>query len=187
MSNGLNLKRILSESNPVSVSENILSFVKKNIKENSFVVAYLDNEVLIGKYEDGNFILPDNKTIDPKFIQKLRIFNENCELLVWRSRQTLKSRFRKDGKGEKVFVIEANQVLFGTQKDDNFSQDGFVSYIEDRGTGVILPDIGLISDSAKGKRIGIKTRNYVSYTENWQATYDDVRFVGFVQLKEEVK
>ena len=162
----------------------LLDDIKKYITKGASVVAYLDNEVLVGTYSDGNFKFYNNKTISLEFIQQIRIFNENEELFLWRSNGKLKGRKRIDVEGDETDVIDANQVLFGTAIE---KLDGdYACLSEKRGMEIVLPDNGYIVDDKK-ERVAIKTRNYISYTDNWQATYTDVRFVKFIQLPEEGK
>jgi len=87
--------------------------------EVSFVVAYLDYKVLIGKFTNGSFSFFNNETIEPNILQRIRIFNKNEELLLWRSEGILKGRYRKDDDGVEVWAVDNYQVLFGTNYPKN--------------------------------------------------------------------
>lgn len=152
--------------------------------EKYYIVAYLDYEVKIGfceKSDNYNFVFNDQSNFEDKYIQKLRIFNQDQELYIWRTNNTLNGRFRKDNQGNnKIEYIDAKQVLFGT-KLDNLSNCFIKLSEEKRRIKLIIPDNNFkVND--KDKRVAIQTRNYIDYNEIFQATYTDVRFVDFVQL-----
>lgn len=178
--NGLKLIVIKSIAKPVEVG-NIFELTQKHFDSSAYIVAYLDYKVLIGLYnsEKKQMIFADEKTIESKYIQKLRVFDSKKELLIWRSKDRLnrlKGRIRIDEEGEEIEVVEANQVLWGTRLVD--IRNNFAEITEDRGTTLILPITNLDIDNHK-KRVFIKTRNYIGYTPNYQATYIDCRFVRF--------
>ena len=172
--NGLIMSAIKSKSESVKGVDN-LGQIKDVIKNDSFVVAYLDYKVLIGKYANGSFSFFNNEQVDPKFIQRIRIFNKDEELMLWRSEGKLKGRYRKDNDGDKIDVVDNNQVLFGTKAEEI---NGFMRLTEERGTEIILPFDNLKVDDNEN-RIKIKTRNYIGFNEIHQATYVDCRFIEF--------
>ncbi len=175
--NGLTLVTIKSKRKPVSVQDGLLKLVVEHFSgSKAFIVAYLDYRVLIGIFENGRFSFYENETFDAKFIQRLRVFNHEKELLIWRSRDRLNGRLRIDSEGHDTDVVDAEQVLFGTKAED---MGDYTRLTEDRGTEIILPFTGIDVDGKK-KRVCIKTRNYVDYNKiTHQATYVDCRFVGF--------
>lgn len=177
VSNGLKLIVIKSNAKPVEV-DNIFKLTQQHFNSSAYLVAYLDYKVLIGLYhpKKRQMIFADGETLESKYIQKLRVFDSSKELLIWRSKDRLKGRIRIDGEGEEIEVVEANQVLWGTRLVD--IRNNFAEITEDRGTTLILPITNLDIDNHI-KRIFIKTRNYIGYTPNYQATYIDCRFVGF--------
>jgi CRISPR-associated protein (TIGR03984 family) len=154
--------------------------IKKLCPETYDIAAYLDNEVLIGKLTGGKFHF--YKTIDDTifpFIQKIRIFNQNEEILLWRKGKTLTGRKRADGSGDEINVIFAEQLLYGTVKES--MGDGFCRLSEERGTEIILPDRNYTVDNGVN-RLSVNTINYIGYN-NGVATYTDCRFVEFSQFK----
>ncbi len=177
--NGLELMSVKSSTKTNLILEDIAK-IRDYIKEESNVVAYLDNEVLIGKY-DGDFSFQGDKRIDKRiekrFIRRLRIFNQDEELHLWRSNGELHGRYRSDGEGEGTDCIEANQVIFGTKAE---ICNEYTILTEQRGTKMAIP--GKWKADNKDTRIAIKTRHYISYKDGYQAAYADVRFVKFVQL-----
>jgi len=180
--NGLKLLQIKSSLvNNIKLNYDGLDYdaLQKKIKEfisvPSFCVVYLDYKVLIGRFQD-TFSLCLDETYEPKFIQKMRIFNNKEELYFWRSEGVLKARHRKDDEGEECNVIEANQVLFGTTS--NHLHPGWTEISEVRGTKLVLPFDKIAVDEMKN-RVKIRTRNYIDFNEMGQATYIDTRFVDF--------
>jgi CRISPR-associated protein (TIGR03984 family) len=177
--NGLELKEIKSYSEPASISS--IDVALRLFNSTGYVVAYLDYKVLIGKINNNKFEFYNSKNIYEKYIQRLRLFNEQKELLIWRGKNGLEGRLRLDDEGSEIFVVDACQVLWGTKKQE--LNNGWTKLSEDRGTELILPFKGLdVND--KEKRVFLKTRNYVDFhNKTQQATYIDCRFVKFVILK----
>lgn len=149
----------------------------KYIKDKSFVIAYLDNEVLFGTYNNGVFEFHKNKYIELEYLKRLRIFNKNEELHIWYSNGKLIGRYRTDTEGEETDFIEANQVIFGTKAQ---YENAYTILTEERGVQVVLP--GEWEADSNKKRVAIKTRHYIEYLNGYQASYCDSRFVDFVQL-----
>ncbi len=176
--NGLIIKTLNSK---VELIKEITSLdeIKGIIKNDSFVIAYLDYKVLIGKYSNGGFAFYNNEQLEIDHLQRIRIFNNIGELMLWRSEGKFKGRYRNDNDGEAIDVVDNDQVLFGTKA---LEINGYTKLTEERGTEIILPLIGLNVDAGKN-RIKIKTRNYIGFNEVHQATYIDNRFVEFVYCK----
>jgi len=162
-----------------SFSDDFSEILVKHQVNNGYFVAYLDYKVLIGIFENKRFIAHKGETFEPKYLQKLRIFNEKEELFLFsRNGESFSGRLRTDYKGEEKDVIDARQTLYGTTVDDKLN-DGFTRIYEERGTELILP-FPNISVNDKKERIFIHTRNYIGYNdEHGQAGYEDCRFVRF--------
>lgn len=178
--NGLILKEIGSNTKPFEniKSQMLESDIFRDFNEKGFVVAWLDYKVLIGTWGNEHFYFPNDETFENKYIQRLRIFNIDKELLVWRTGSGFHARLREDNmKGLGTHVVVAEQVLFGTKKGDD-RKGNFTQITEDRGTTITLPFKDLQVDN-KNRRVFIKTHNYVDYNAVYQATYVDCRFVGF--------
>ncbi len=183
--NGLKLYKIKSTSNLVDniTAQQALGEIEKNFADKeAYFVAYLDYKVAIGCYKDNKFILPDDDGFDPKYIQKIRIFNENQELFIWRNdADSFSGRLRLDDAGERECdVVDAYQVLWGTTATIDESNAGWTKVTEDRGTELVLP-FELNKDNLPVK---LRTRNYIDYNDAHQAGYVDCRFVGFTDKVE---
>jgi len=162
--------------------ESLKSVIKANFAQKGICVVYLDYAVLIGKYDGEDFHFYQNEKLEPHFIQKMRLFDKDQELYVWRkNKNRFQGRLRIDGTGEKTDVVDAEQVLWGTGSK---SLGDYTKLYEDRGTKIILPFKNVVIDAKKNPkdRIFILTRNYVSYDTNSsyeQAGYVDCRFIAF--------
>lgn len=107
---------------------------------------------------------------------RLRIFDEQKEMHIWRSNGELKGRLRTDTIGKETSYVEVNQVMNGTK----FINEGNGNIIatEEKGINYVLPFINLENiDSEKKDRIVLVTRNYIDYNDISQAGYVDCRFV----------
>ncbi len=176
------LENINTKAEPLSVNQDdVKSVLAEHLKTPSFAVVYLDYKVLIGRWENGAFRFFNNEGFENKYIQKLRVFNENKEALIWRTHNGFKGRLRTDNEGtESMNIVVAHQVLFGTKRGTHCNED-FTEITEERGTSLILP-FGNIKFDDKERltsRIRIKTHSYVDYNTVNQATYVDCRFTGF--------
>jgi len=184
--NGLELIHIGSVSEPIKeiAAGRLQAKLHDCFPENGFAAAYLDDKVLIGRWESGNFIFSDNQEIDEKYIQKIRVFNTEKEFLAWRTQQGFKARMRKDDiQGSGADIVVAHQVLVGTKAEGKGK--GFTEISEERGTRLVLPFENILVDD-KQQRIFIKTHNYVEYNPTGQATYADCRFVAFTDSKNDL-
>jgi len=182
--NGLKLSKIKTETKSVSASaDDLEKVISEKIKTPSFAVAFMDYKVLTGRYDRGTFHFYNNESLEAKYLQKLRVFNSNEELLMWSSGGGFKGRHRRDDAGEETYAVDAEQVLFGT---DFEKYNDFTRIFEERGTELFLP-FNNISVNENRKRVFIKTRNYIKYNKANQATYTDCRFIVFTDGKEDLK
>jgi len=165
------------ENKPDESPEDVLT---ENIKDKSFAVVWLDYKVLIGTWSGQKFQFYDDEEFENKYLQRMRVFNKDREMLIYRTGNGFKGRLRiddKDGTGKEIIV--ANQVLFGTKKGKKCN-DSYTEITEERGTSLVLPFGGLDIDiDDKQKRIFIKTHNYIDYNTVNQAIYVDCRFINF--------
>lgn len=170
----------------------------------TYFIAYLHYAVIIGKHEQGKLKYCDTSTkeqiieedIPFQFLQKLRVFNKDAELYIWKTIGKFKGRIRSEKEfpncnqtqynDQKIKeYVQADQILFGTYKEQ--INENFTILKEDRGTEVILPfSYDTINVQEKGndnpiQRVAIRTRNYIGYNEIGQAGYIDCRFVEFVK------
>lgn len=175
--------KIISEINNLEIIENY-------IKNKSLSLVYLSDMVFFGWYENLHInslnISLDLKSVDLRSILRIRIFDDKHELYIFKSGGLLKGRYRidDDESGEnKIYAIDARQYLYGTDiknADQNKNaDDDFIVIKESRGTELIVPDIFENLNISPQNRLYIKTRNYIDFSERFQASFVDSRFAGF--------
>jgi len=201
--NGLSLTRLNSEAttdNNIEL-EQLEHKIFDMINKDSFVVAWLDHEVLIGKYKQSKFTFYDNERFEYKYLKQMRIFNKHEELFIWRMHDTYNARFRKDiidenkdvnndknANTKKQYVVIARQVLFGTdfgKCNELKNNDDFTQIKEARGAKLILPfnKDSMNNLNSDYNRIFISTHNYLgNEKDKLNQGYVDCRFVTFCRL-----
>ena len=116
--NGLEHKTFKTTTKPVNIKDDIS--IISNAPENAWFLAYLDHRVVIGTLINDTwkyFHQGDNDVILEN-IQKLRVFNRTAELFVWRTKLgKYKGRLKIDETGSEQEVVDAWQVLFGTEAE----------------------------------------------------------------------
>lgn len=186
IANGLQLGKFKSKPEKLGEIDKHILYTKlyEEFTGPSYIVIWFDHEVLIGMWQDKKFIFFNKEFkkehFELKYIQRLRVFNLDKELHIWRTNGLWKARFRTDYKGEESeTVVVAHQLLFGT-RGKRLSQD-FVVIEEERGTKLSLPlkDISFDKNDTPNVRVHIKTHNYIKTNAVHQTTYCDCRFVAF--------
>jgi CRISPR-associated protein (TIGR03984 family) len=167
--------------------------------DRGYVAAYLDDKFRFGIFKDKKFTFFDFNDLNPMHIKRLRIFNEDCELHLWRREiengQCLFDwRFRKDSPAkeagmDEMYAVDAFQSIFGsaigsTTGNESSNADDFSILKEERVADIHIPIYGITEDRLP---IRIQTRNYVDFLgeEGCEclAGYVDCRFVGFVDSR----
>jgi CRISPR-associated protein (TIGR03984 family) len=180
---GLRLKGIRTRD---EITESVLKDYQdveklaSEMAEGSFISAYLYYKVLIGKVAGGKIWFPGGEIFNPRYLLKLRVFNQDQEILLWgRKGETFKKRLRVDNDSNGVVqeVIDAQQILWGTFAKGN---EEWTTLTEERGTELTLPlPFSECEVNDQEKRMAITTRSYISYNNVGQAGYVDCRFVKF--------
>ena len=155
-------------SDETEISEKIISF------SNAKAVAWYFDEIVFYNIENNNWNAPMKELAD---LVRLRIFDSNNELHIWRNNGVLNGRLRIDSIGEDVEYIIGKPLLNGTTF--NIVKPGIVA-TEEKGIYFQLPypELEIIDDRNKD-RIALITHNYIGYTDIGQAGYVDCRFVDF--------
>lgn len=158
-------------------SGQLTSLISNHFHNFAYIAAYLYSKIKIGKWENNDFQFYESEGLNEAHILKLRVFNQQQELLVYKSSGSLKARLRKDNlNGSGSYAVIADQVLAGAQtKPPN---NGWIQVRHKRGGSLELPLLNAYVISSD-KRIYIRTYNYIGETPVYQATYEDCRFVGF--------
>lgn len=198
--NRLELKKLASiiEPNPSAYLEpaalkdwNNLIKAQFGGGEPEYAVFYLDYGIRFARWEGDKLKFYEDKEPDARYLQLARIFNQERELKIWQENGAFRYRRRIDGKGKMGEVIEAKQFLWGTHADSLPGE--WTRLWEDRGTEIFLPisieEIKPFKHNEKDFKydrqlVWLKTRNYIDYLDNCQATFVDCRFVGFETIAE---
>lgn len=176
--NGLSLIRLDSRvSTPDKIIQDPVAYIDEHAGFDGFVVAYMDFALWIGRFSNDDGFEFQQGQLEARFLQRIRVFNAQEELLMWRVEEGFKARLRRDDEtGEREYAVDAQQVLFGTNATTG--DKGFTILEEQRGTIITLPFESLNVDEKKN-RVRLKTRNYVQFNPVGQAGYHDCRFMGF--------
>ena len=187
IANGGALKQLLSHAyasiNPTASSE-------------LWLLAYLDYAVVWGKYSEKG--LETRETLDPEFLQELRLFGPNGEYYLWRSDETgFQARLRvdeatsiefrentgkwKEAKGytplpvasDLPHIAEEWQVLWGTSVKVE-ADTSWTTLTEERGVNMAFPAT-LIENQLP---LRLRVRHYLDYDEETGLCYyKDLRLV----------
>jgi len=157
----------------------INDYYPDNQTELLYTVAYTEPWVRIGYcnlLEEKTFIFFDESIIDPHYLQRLRIFNDNSELYIWKtSSDDFAFRFRRDSNGELNEAVDTEQLLWGIEKDNPKLPKDWIK-LEERGIELVVPQP---AERREKSRIWLKSRYYVGYNSLGQAGFVDCRFMGF--------
>lgn len=169
------IKKIKSSAETGGIVNQINNVISKKFAENGLIVVWLNYSILFGILKEGkmNFYqgrMPDWK----KHLIRIRVFNEQKELLIWKSNRNFKYRLRVDElKRKETEFIDAEQIIWGTKSV--LLEGGFSKIQEDRGVEFIVPFSNL--NLSVNKRLVLITRNYLDYNEIKQVGIIDTRFV----------
>jgi CRISPR-associated protein (TIGR03984 family) len=157
-----------------------LDFLDENSDWQKKINSYTDAKAVVWYYDEIVFYSIEKgkwskglKGIDE--VVRLRIFNKDNELHIWRSNGVLKGRLREDTAGKDTEYVQTNQILNGTKFKDK--ETGILA-TEEKGINYDLP-YGELKGAKDDDRIALVTRNYIGYTGIDQAGYIDCRFVDF--------
>ena len=125
--NGLKLVKIKTK---VELFKNFQPDNLKSFSKPAAVVAYMDYGILEGQLNNGGFSFEKENNFEWEYVQKMRIFNGQKELYIWRdSAGVFKARLRTDREGEERYVVEASQKLRNSDSSADRSIKT-VSYID---------------------------------------------------------
>lgn len=144
--------------------------------KDGLVVCWLHYELLFGRITNGAVSFPNVEALPniDKHLVRLRAFNKDKELHLWRSGQDVKGRLRVDTEGDTTDYIETDLYLWGNPADG--APEGYVHLKEERGWDAVVPFDGTLP---KNGVLRLATRNYIGYDEETcQAGYVDSRFVS---------
>lgn len=144
-----------------------------NTFSNAKAVAWYSDEIVFYNIENNKWNAQFKGLGE---LVRLRIFNNEQELHIWRNNKILKGRLRIDSTGKETEYVEAKPLLNGTTFDKLYPG---IMAIEDKGIHYCLPYSSLEKLSGSKNRIALLTRNYIGYSDIGQAGFNDCRFINF--------
>jgi CRISPR-associated protein (TIGR03984 family) len=187
MYNPLLIQSTITELSGIFNSENLS---KHFLGEDAKAVIWYYDKIEFYQLSNNNWDRPLRNTLEDEVV-RIRIFNKDKEVHIWRSKNKLIGRLRVDfGQAEpadgnldqdgKTLFVTANQILNGTSFD---VEDNFLKVTENKGTEYHLPFSELLGMDKTDNRLVLITRNYIDYNEIGQAGYVDSRFLNIISLK----
>ncbi len=144
-------------------------------------VAWFHHALYFGSLQNGRLTFPEmtdsDKSIDwHKHLVRLRIFDSNQEVHIWREAGGLRGRWRLDGQGDSVPYIDSKAPLLGAIVADP-ADDKAITLKEDRGWNKKVP---LPASHQNGSiHLFLQTRHYLEvHPDTHQMGYVDARFVS---------
>lgn len=138
------------------------------------VIAHFLNELKMGWYRNGNIVFAKGSGVEDKYLQQLRAFNDDSEILLKKVDGAYWVRTIKDEDGEGIEVVDSTSTIFGKRIEmTDLLPDFAVVYEPGRKIKLELP-VKEISE-----KYCVTTRSYITYdTETGQAGYGYYRYVG---------
>jgi len=152
--------------------DDLNSLIKEHFSTPAKALLFFDHEFQWAKWTGESFQYSlEDRPHDVRTLQLLRVFNPESELFIRRLEMNQwVCRFRQDGEGEEVDVIDATQYLLGTSQGET---GDYSKLWESSGTAGRVPLV-----LPKGKRAVLQTRNYIGYAGGVLANFEDSRFVS---------
>ncbi len=173
--NGLELVRgTLSSTTPCNGITDVRSQISESFSSGFGLVQAL-TETCFVSIEGGIIHTHDGHDPLAGLVQEVRIFDTNKELHLWREDDgTFSGRLRQDGQGKPCDHVDAVQIMFGTR---SVVEGQWSRLSEERYADLVIP--GEFHDVQPDVcRVGIRTRNYICYSPDGVAGYEDSRFMA---------
>ena len=149
-----------------------------------YLLAHAEDGVIWGIFDkDGNLstanpskdLFLNSEELFPKYklpilrsptLQQCRIFGENSEVMLWKVGQNWKARSIEDGHLSKDDYICEEQILWGTQPEEQ-PKNGF-TLVSDGSQGLkhAVPLTGINFKGKDSRPLRLKVRHYIDYDES---------------------
>ena len=164
------------EVTPLTSKAELETFFSTHFQNAGTALFYLDYAVFFASFDGKNLIFPDNheKVFHPEYIQKIRLFDNEKELYIWRTAPgAFQARLRVDNRGEQnTTVLETEPFLLGRVKK---RENAFGIFHEDRGGNVAVP-VDVLNNETDEYRLLV--RYYLKYNRTiCQMNFKDMRLV----------
>lgn len=149
----------------------------KQLKGSFKVAAFCENEVKLGRFTDGSFCFADDAGLELEFLQELRLFNNEQELLFKRSGLGFKLRNIEDNKGDvNIQCVDTKSNFFGDRVEHNYDKGFAKLWEEGRKISIVVPV------DVDAEHYALKTRSYITYDEQTgQAGFGYYRYMDIVR------
>ena len=140
-----------------------------------FVVAHYVHQVRLGRFAKGKLSFADGEIPEEKYLQEMRLFNNEREILIRRACVGYLVRILDDSSaaGEEVTAVDSISYFFGERVEAESTADYACLYEEGRKIKLMLPTTKV------DEYYALVTRSYIEYdAENGQAGYGKYRFVA---------
>lgn len=155
-----------------------LTVLKEKFAADGTLFVWTDAQVCGGTVKSGAVGLPEGFALQAQTLVELRAFNEEQELHIRRTADgKLQGRLRRDGDGAEVSVLEADQLLTGTDSD---SEKEWSHLHEAEYGDLTVPGSWQID---LRQRLAVTVRGYLSYDQNGRAGVVDTRFVKLTAVE----
>lgn len=141
-----------------------------------WLLATTHGAVVWGRKDGERWALSAGDSLPAESLLDLRAFGPDGEVFVWRGEGGLRARRRTDGRGDKGHALPEEQLLWGTQPDqDGEARPGFFP-LRDGDQGLrhapplVLDDSYFVSDENDKERFGhrparLRLRHYIGQDE----------------------
>jgi CRISPR-associated protein (TIGR03984 family) len=169
---------ILQDIQIISDTKSLRKWLKEKIQSPEYnfkyLLAYAEDGVIWGYFDsEGDLITAtEPKELFPRYrfplfryetLQQCRIFSDNEEIMLWRTKDFLKAILIKDPQKKPECIIES-QILWGTQAED--IRDGF-TLVSDGSQGLhyAVPLVGIEFDKTQKlyRPLYLIVHNYIDY------------------------
>lgn len=136
----------------------------------AWLIVWLDYAVCVGLIQAGR--LQVQETLDPQFLQELRLFGATGEWRLWRTGDDFSARRRLDGGGEPLDILDDDQSLWGTAAAA--LDTAWTDVSEARGIRYALP----VAVTDADLPLRLQVRHYLAYDAAGMVGVADSRLVA---------
>ncbi len=145
-----------------------------------FVVAHYVHQVRLGRFDDGELSFADGEIPEEKYLQEIRLFNAEREILIRKACVGYLVRVLDDSTttGKEVSAVDTKGNFFGDRIAAESTAEYACLYEEGRKIKLMVPV------TAEAEHYALVTRSYIEYDqETGQAGYGRYRFVSVDVVK----
>ncbi len=152
----------------------LTDILKQHANDQYLVIAYLHNEIRLGRYQQGTLTFADNRNLDENHLIELRAFNNTQEIYIRKINNKYLVRNITDGTGEPIETVDTTSNIFGKRVPDTNTPQGYTRLKEDgRKITITIPT------TQQADNYALTTRSYITYdSDTGQAGFAYYRYVN---------